>query len=359
MELDGRSKDMVTLGADTHKASHTVVAVDEVGRQVGEKTVAATPAGHRDLLAWAGQFPERRFALEDVRHLSRRLEQDLLVAGERVLRVPTRLMGEARRSGRERGKSDPIDALATARAALRHPELPEAFLEGVERELRLLVDHREDYVAERTRLENRLLWDLHELVPGHQVAPRSLGRLRTLDSLAHLLAPLPGLVADIARERLERIRALTLRINELEHEIERRTTSLAPTLLDLQGCGALTAAKVVGETAKVSRFSSRAAFALANGTAPIPVSSGRRDRFRLNRGGNRQLNCALHRIAITQMRLGGPGKAYIERRLAAGNTKTEAIRALRRRISDEVFRRLLIDHGALTEAASPCALAAA
>lgn len=350
---------MVILGTDTHKASHTVVAVDEVGRQLGEKTVAATPAGHRELLAWSERFPERRFALEDVRHLSRRLEQDLLVAGERVVRVPTRLMGEARRTGRQRGKSDPIDALATARAALRHPELPEAFLEGVERELRLLVDHREDFVAERTRSENRLLWDLHELVPSHKVASRSLSRLRTLDALAEVLAPVPGLVADIARERLERIRVLTVRINELEHEIARRTKELAPTLLALQGCGALTAAKIVGETAKVSRFSSRAAFALANGTAPIPVSSGRRDRFRLNRGGNRQLNCALHRIAITQMRLGGPGKNYVERRLAAGSTKTEAIRALRRRISDEVFRRMLLDDAALAAAASSCALAAA
>jgi transposase len=334
---------MVTLGADTHKATHTVVAIDEVGRPIGEITVAATAAGHRQLLAWASQFEERCFALEDVRHLSRRLEADLVRSGEHVVRVSTRLMGSARRSGRTRGKSDPIDALATARAALRESNLPEAFLEGTERELRLLVDHREDYVAERTRFENRLLWDLHELLPGTVVASRSLSRLTGLERVAQLLASCEGLVADLARERLERVRELTLRINALEAQITKRIRTVAPTLLDLEGCGALTAAKIVGETAHARRFRSRAAFARLNGTAPIPASSALNGRQRLNRGGNRQLNCALHRIAITQVRIGARGQTYYEHRRARGDSKTEAIRALRRRISDEVFSRLLID----------------
>jgi len=350
---------MVILGADTHKSTHTVVAIDEVGQQLAERTVPATPAGHRVVMAWAGQFAERRWALEDVRHLSRRLEADLLRAGEHVVRVPTRLMGAARRAGRERGKSDPIDALATARAALREPDLPEAFLEGDERELRLLVDHREDLVAERTRMENRLLWDLHELLPGYVVAPRSLGRRKVLDELAAVLAGIEGLVAEIARERLARIRQLTVRVNELEREIARRTTVIAPALLALAGCGPLSAAKLVGETARAGRFRSRAAFARHNGTAPIPVSSGNRDRQRLNRGGNRQINCALHRIAITQMQHPGPGRSYIERRQLAGDTKTEAIRALRRRISDEVFRRLLIDERSRSTMPRACVQAAA
>ena len=138
---------MVILGADTHKSSHTLVAVDELGRELAGTTVAATPAGHRRLLSWAARFEECRFPLEDVRHLSRRLEADLLRAGEQVVRVPTRLMGTARRSGRVRGKSDAIDAPATARAALREPDLPVATLEGEERELRLLVDYRADLVG--------------------------------------------------------------------------------------------------------------------------------------------------------------------------------------------------------------------
>jgi transposase len=350
---------MVILGADTHKRSHTIVAIDQVGRSLGEKTVVATLIGHRQLIEWAAQFSERRWALEDVRHLSRRLEADLVRSGEHVVRVPTRLMGLARRTGRERGKSDPIDALATARAALREPGLPEASLEGAERELRLLVDHREDYVAERTRMENRLLWDLHELFPGHVVAPRALGRRKTLEELADLLEGASGLVAELAGERLGHIGQLSARINELEREIAARTAALAPSLMALPGCGALSAAKLVGETARAGRFRSKAAYARMNGTAPIPVSSGRNDRHRLNRGGNRQLNCALHRIAITQIRLGGPGRTYFDHQIALGHTKTEAIRALRRRISDEVFRRLLVDERARSTAAPDCAPVAA
>lgn len=345
---------MVTLGADTHKATHTVVAIDEVGRPIGEITVGATPAGHRELLTWAAQFEERCFAIEDVRHISRRLEGDLVRAGERVVRVSTFLMGSSRRSGRARGKSDAIDALATARAALREADLPGALLEGIERELRLFVDHREDYVAERTRYENRLHWDLHELFPGTVLPSKTLSRLAGIERVAVLLGPCEGLVAELARDRLERIRELTLRINALQSEIAKRVKVVAPTLLALQGCGALTAAKVVGETAGAKRFRSRAAYARLNGTAPIPASSALNGRQRLNRGGNRQLNCALHRIAITQIRLGGRGRIYYEHRRARGDTKTEAIRALRRRISDEVFSRLLTDESARAHKAPGC-----
>jgi len=334
---------MLTLGADTHKSTHTVVAVDDLGRQVAEMTVRATQSGHRKLIDWARQFDERRWALEDVRHLSRRLEIDLLVSSERVVRVPTRLMGAARGSGRERGKSDSIDALATARAAIREPALPEAFLEGDERDLRLLVDHREDFVSERTRFENRLLWDLHELFPGFEVAPRSLDQRKTLDQIEEKLKGADGTVASIARDRLEEIRRLTAKVNELERQIATLVKVIAPSLLELQGCGILSAAKLVGETARAGRYRSKSAFARANGTAPIPVSSGNNNRQRLNRGGNRQINCALHRIAITQMRLGGKGREYIQKRISLGNTKTEAIRALRRRVSDEVYRRMIID----------------
>jgi transposase len=207
------------------------------------------------------------------------------------------------------GKSDPIDALAVARAALREPGLPAAELDGPSRELCLLVDHREDLVAERTRIQNRLRWHLHELAPGTEPAGRTLGRRKLLEALEIQLASYAGVVAEIARELVDDVRRLTERIDQLEREIRARTAQLAPSLLALPGCAALTAAKLVGEVGRVSRFKSRAAFAMHNGTAPIPVWSGRADRFRLNRGGNRQLNVALHRIAITQMRLDGAGKA--------------------------------------------------
>jgi len=348
---------MVILGVDSHKRTHTVVAVDANGRKLAEKTVAAISAGHLELVRWAGRFPERRFALEDCRHLSRRLSSDLLVAGEAVVRVPPKLMAGARRSSREPGKSDPIDALAVARAALRE-DLPVATLDGPEREVRLLVDHREDLVAERTRAQNRLRWHLHELDPGTEPPARALDRAVVLTALEARLAGQPGTVARIARELVGRIRELTTTINALEREIGRLVADLAPSLLALTGCGPLTAAKLVGETAGIGRFRSAAAFARHNGSAPLPVWSGNTERHRLSRTGNRQLNVALHRIAITQLQREGPGKTYLEHRRALGNTKTEAIRALRRRISDEVFRRMRHDEAARVAESSRLAAAA-
>jgi len=324
---------MVVIGADLHKRSHTLVAVDESGRKLAETTASATPAGHLELRRWLSRWSSRTVALEDCRHLSRTFERDLLRAGERVVRVPPKLMAGARRSTREPGKSDPIDALAVARAALREPDLPVATLDGPERELRLLVDHREDLVATRTRDQNRLRWHLHELMPGEEPAPRALDR-------AHVLAELEQ---RLARDLVARIRGLTLAIDELEREIRRLVSDLAPSLLALTGCGPLTAAKLVGESAGIGRFRSKAAFARHNGSAPVPVWSGNTVRHRLSRGGNRQLNVALHRIAITHMQRPGPGQEYIDHRRSAGDTKTEAIRALRRRISDEVFRRMRDD----------------
>jgi transposase len=334
---------MVTLGSDCHKRSHTVVAVDGNGRELARRTVAATAAGHLEALRWARKWPQRQWALEDCRQVSRRLESDLLGAGEKVLRVPPRLVAGSRQSAREQGKSDPIDAAAVARVALREPGLPVAQLEGREREVKLRLDHREDLVAERTRIQNRLRWHLHELQPGFEMAPGALDRRRVLTTVSQLLEKHQGVVAELAKELVQRNIELTARIRELERELVEAAAKLAPQLLAIEGCGALTAAKIVGETAGVGRFRSRGAFAMNNGTAPIPVWSGNRQRFRLNRGGNRQLNAALHRIAVTQLRWSDRGRSYIERRLAGGNTKAEAIRALKRRISDEVYRSLLLD----------------
>ena len=351
---------MVTIGADLHKRSHTLVAVDERGRKLAERTASATPAGHLVLLRWARErFAERHWALEDCRHLSRGFERDLLAAGETVVRVPPKLMAGQRRSGREPGKSDPIDALATARVALREPDLPVAVLDGVERELRLLVDHREDLVAERTRIEQRLRWHLHELMPGQEPPVRGLARRHVLDALATKLDPLEGTVARIARDLLTRVRELSGTIDGLEREIGALVADQAPTLLGLQGCGPLTAAKLTGETAGIGRFRSRSAFARHNGSAPVPVWSGNQTRHRLNRGGNRQLNLALHRIAVTQLQRPGDGRDYFEKRLAAGDTRTEAIRALRRRISDAVYRCMREDEALHATATRQAHLASA
>jgi transposase len=174
---------MVVIGVDAHKRTHTLVALDEVGRKLGERTVAATSDGHFAAVRWAEQWPIRVWALEDCRHLTRRLERDLLAAGERVVRVPTQLMAGARRAGRQRGKSDPIDAEAVALAALRHPDLPVAELDGPAREIKLLSDHRHDLVSERTKLCNRLRWHVHELDPELVIPSRGLRRYRVIDEL--------------------------------------------------------------------------------------------------------------------------------------------------------------------------------
>ena len=350
---------MVVIGVDAHKRTHTFAAVDEVGRQLANRTFAATPDGHLAALGWARVWPERIFALEDCRALTRRLEGDLLRAGQRVLRVPPRLMAEARRTGREQGKSDPIDAVAVARAALREPGLPVAQLDGEARRVRLLVDHREDLVAERTRIQCRLRWHLHELFPGLEIPPKGLRRLKVIGELEQRLGDVQGPVASIARELLVRTRELTVRANELEGEITRLVGPLATRLLALPGCGALSAAKILGEVAGASRFRSKAAFARWNGTAPIPVWSGNDTRHRLHRGGNRQVNAALHRIALTQWRGVGLGRAYVLHRIESGDSKTEALRLLRRRLSDEVFRRLRGDETASVGMPSPKEVVAA
>jgi transposase len=349
---------MVVLGIDAHKRTHTVVAVDEVGRQLGVRVTKTTStAAHLELVVWAERFGGgRRWAVEDCRHLSRRLERDLLAAGEQIVRVPPKLMAHARDSARTYGKSDPIGALAVARAALREPGLPTARLDGPERELRLLTDHREDLVAERTRAVNRLRWHLHELDPGWDPRPRSLSRRKHLDAAAARLAGMEGMVARIAADLTARITTLTADINALEKEITARVRQLAPSLLAMAGTAELTAAKIIAESAGVGRFRSKDAYARHNGTAPLPAWSGNPARHRLSRTGNRQLNCAIHRIAVTQKRCHPPAQAYLNNRIAAGDTPTEALRALKRRLSDAVYRNLKADTP--PSAASPLGQAA-
>lgn len=349
---------MVVVGADVHKRTHTFVAVDEVGRKLGEKVVDATGVGHHQALRWARkQFgTELVWGIEDCRHLSARLERDLLTGGQQVVRVPPKLMALTRKSARTRGKSDPIDALAVARAVLREPDLPVASHDGVSRELKLLVDRREDLVGQRTSTINRLLWRVHELEPAHAPQPRSLDLAKHRDLLGSWLETVPGLVAELARDELADITRLTEAINTLAKRIGERVRAVAPVLLAMPGCGELTAAKLVGETAGVTRFKSEAAFARHSGVAPIPVWSGNTaGRVRMTRSGNRQLNAALHRIAITQIRLDGLGQTYYRKRLTAGDSSTEALRCLKRRLARVVFHHLHTDHQNRQQPCQPAA----
>lgn len=348
---------MVVVGADVHKRTHTFVAVDEVGRELGHKTFPATTAGHQDAVWWARERfgPELLWAIEDCRHLSARLERDLLTAGESVVRVPPKMMAEQRRIARTRGKSDPIDAAAVARAALREPDLPVASHDEQSRELKLLVDRRDDLVKRRTAIVNRLLWRVHELDPAWAPPARSLDLVKHQQILAARLAGASGIVAELAREELEEIVEHTVKINAYAKRIDALVAAAAPTLLAMPGVGPLTAAKLVGETAGITRFKSEAAFARHAGIAPIPVWSGNtRGRVRLTRSGNRQLNAAIHRIALTQIRIDGLGKTYYEKKKAEGMSTPEALRCLKRRLARIVFNHLTTDHAA-TRACLPAA----
>jgi transposase len=339
---------MVVVGADVHKRTHTFVAVDAVGKQVGQLTVAATSVGHAKALGWARREfgVELTWAIEDCRHLLARLERDLLSAGQQVVRVPPKMMAEQRRVARTRGKSDPIDALAVARAYLREPSLPVASHDEVSREAKLLVDRREALVNTRTRTINSLLWRVHELDPAMAPKPRSLDLAKHQQALRAWLVTLEGMVAEMALDELEDVIALTARIKTFDKRITVLARRDAPETLALPGCGELSAAKLLGESAGISRFSGEAKFARHGGLAPIPVWSGNTfGRVRMTRSGNRQINCAIHRIAITQLRLPDSlGRAYYDKKLAEGKTKTEALRCLKRRIARTVFNRLTTDH---------------
>jgi transposase len=341
--LSERGPGVIVIGVDPHKATHTAAAVDDgLGELVGERTVQARQPGHEQLLAWArGLGDERLWALEDCRHVSVSLERFLLQRGERVVRVPPKLMAGARRGSRARGKSDAIDALAVARAALRESNLPVARLDGPEREIRLLTDHREDLVAERTRIQQRLRWHLHELDPSLELPAGCLDRRSWLERIARRLARVEQTAqVRICRELVGRCRELSRRALELEREIAALVRAQAPALLELPGCGALTAAKLVGETAGVGRFHNDAKLAMHAGAAPLPASSGARQRHRLSRSGNRQLNCALHRIAVTQGRVHPPAREYLARKQAQGHSRKEALRCLKRHLARVVYRTL-------------------
>ena len=332
---------MIVIGTDTHKQSHTAAALEEgTGRVIAEQTVHAKRRSFDDLLLWGRRLDtERVWAIEDCRHVSGALERFLLARGEKVVRVPPKLTAGARSSVRERGKSDAIDAVSIARGAIREglETLPVAELAGPELDVRLLVDHRERLVATRTRLINDLRWNLHDMWPELEIPARALTAANWQERVAGRLARSEQSTrVRIARDELRRIRELTRAINELERELATLLAQIAPRLLAEPGCGVLTAAKLVGEIAGIRRFATDAKLARITGTAPIKASSGHTQRHRLDRGGNRQLNCALHRLAVTKGRLDPESSAYLARKQAEGKSRREALRSLKRHLARRV-----------------------
>jgi transposase len=336
---------MIVLGADTHKRSHTVAAVAApTGELLGEQTVPVGQRGFGALLRWARRLDDERvWALEDCRHVSGSLERFLIERGERVLRIPTHLTANARKSARQRGKSDPIDALGVARVALREglQSFPAAHLDGRELDLRLLVDHRERLVGHRVELNSTLLWHLHDLWPELRLPGGALFSKKWSTRIGRRLARAEQTMrVRIARDELRRLRELTVAINGLEREISSLVQQIAPQLLDEPGFGPLTAAKLVGEIAGAKRFATPAKLARAAGVAPIPASSGNTQRHRLDQGGNRQINAALHRVIVTRARCHPQTRDYIARRRSEGKSTREAIRCLKRYLARRVWHLL-------------------
>jgi transposase len=335
---------MVTIGVDPHKQTHTAAAVNELGVELEHKTAPARPAGNGQLLEWARALDaERVWAVEDVRNVSGSLERFLIDRGEVVVRLAPQLMAGARRGVRTRGKSDPIDALAIAGAALREgvQNLPSARLAGPEREIRQLALYRERLPDMRTRLINELRFKLHDLWPDWEVPAKALTQPGWQTKVASRLARAEQTIqVTIARDMVRRARELSRATEDLYKKIAALVKHLAPQLLAEPGIGVLLAAKFIGEIAGIDRFASDAQLARLAGCAPIPVSSGRSDRYRLDPGGNRRLNSAFYVLEIIRIRDDPRTAVYLAKQRANGKTQREAIRNLKRHLVRHVYHLL-------------------
>ena len=338
---------MIVIGVDTHKRSHTLVALDAAtGATRGQLTIPASDEGMLEALRFACELDvERVWAVEDCRHVSGRLERGLVASGDRVIRVAPGLTESSRRAVREPGKSDPIDATAIARAALREgiDTLPVAFLDEQALEIRVLNDYRDQLVNERVRLASRLRWHLVQIAPDleAQIRPAGLIGPRIRAKVTRGLSRLPRAPqARVARAIHRRICDIYREECELLAELTALIENHCPQLLDEHGCGPVTAAIIIGHTVGAKRFPTDACFARHAGTAPIPASSGNTKRHRLHRGGDRQLNRAIHIIALSRARTDPTTRAYLDRRHSEGKTKREAIRCLKRHLARRIWQLL-------------------
>jgi transposase len=337
---------MIVIGTDTHKRAHWCAAVRAAtGELIADREGLARRAGFAELLDWARALDaERVWAIEDCRHVSASFERWLLGRGERVVRVAPKLMAGARQAQRQRGKSDALDAVAVARAALREgvDALPAAFLDDRALDIKLLLDDHDHLVVARTQEQNQLRWHLHALWPELEIPLGQLDRAKWIDKVARRLARAEQTArVRVCRRLVRSIRQRTGEITALRRELADLVAAKAPALLAEPGCGPLTAAKLIAETAGAERFRTDAQFARICGVAPIPASSGRRDRYRLDRGGNRQLNLALHRMALNKARLDPATADYLARKQAEGKNRMAALRCLKRHLARRVWHLLL------------------
>jgi transposase len=336
---------MFIIGIDPHKRSHTAVAVDRSETVLDTIRVDADRHQRSRLLTWATQFEPRRWAVEGATGMGAMLAQQLVGAGEHVVDVPAKLSARVRLLERGRiDKSDPNDARSAAIVAWRTAALNVVTANdehGVV--LRLLADRDHQITAQRTRSICRLHALLCLLIEGG--TGRSLSVCRAEKLLASV--PIDGVITierlTTARQLLDEVRALDAARAEVRHRHVAALEASKTTVTEVYGIGPLTAAIIVGRVGDVRRFPTAGHFARHNGTAPIEASSGPKTRHRLNPRGDRQLNHAIHMAAVTQVRNDTPGRAYYLRKQAEGKSRKEAMRALKRRISDAVYQRLIAD----------------
>ena len=334
------------IAVDPHKASITLAVFDTSKRvPIAEARFATTTEGYRSLKQFVKQWPKRWWAVEGCNGSGRSLAQRLVADDERVVDVPAKLAARVRVFSTGHGrKTDRDDALSIGHAALNAPGLNEVRCDDAVVALKLLCDRRNDLVAARTQIVCRLHVFLVELIPGG--APRALTAKKAAEMLAKVRPrDEVGMVRrQLAMDHLAELRLVDRRLEESERRITAAVASTGSTLLGLYGIGPVLAGRILGEVGHVGRFATKDHFASYSGTAPIDVSSGEQQRHRLSRAGNRQLNHALHMMAVTQIRnRNTAGRAYYERKVAAGKTKKEALRCLKRRLSDVVYRQLVLD----------------
>lgn len=335
---------MTMIGIDPHKASHTAVAVDCNENVIDEFRVRASVSQGERLREWAAVFDDPRWAVESAGGLGYLLAQQLVTAGETVFDVPPTLASRVRLLGTGRTqKNDQNDARSIAVAALRSPELRTICVDGHAQVLRLLVKRHRDMAGLRATHCNRLHALLLELRAGGVVseitvtkAAQVLDRVTPADEATRCRLL-------IARELTSDIAVLDTVLKASKKRINTAVAASGTTVTDIVGIGPIGAAVIIGYTGDVGRFLTRGHFASFNATAPIEASSGPRVRHRLNPGGNRRVNHAIHIAAINQLRLPGEGREYYDRKMGEGKTSKEAIRALKRRISDRVYRHLTTD----------------
>lgn len=346
------SRLVITIGIDPHKSSLTTVALDAAGKPLASRRITLNAPAYKTLIGWAARWPQRRFAVEGAAGLGRGIAQLLAVAGEDVVDVPATLAARARLldTGGTR-KTDTADAASVAHAAMRHQRpgrLRQVAAEDHHTRLRLLSERRDDLARERVRLLNQLHALLRDLIAGG--APLDL----TADKAAALLRPIRPITTidhcrrDLAREMIADLRHLDRRLHTNHAQLRQVLTETHSTITQIRGVGHIIAAKILGHVGDITRFPTADHFASYAGTSPLEASSGDRRRHRLNTTGNRQLNTALHTIALCQARDPGPGRAYYQRKLSEGKTPAEARRALKRRLTNVIYRHLMRDQLAVT-----------